>query len=67
MLYNKDTGTIYNYVNTHLDCASNGSVRVNQINILMDIVDDWPNYPTILTGDLNGGLSSQVITKIQNG
>lgn len=32
----------------------------------MDIVDDWPNYPTIFTGDLNGGLSSQVITKIQN-
>ena len=67
VLYHKNTGTIYIYVNTHLDNADAGSVRVKQVNILMDIVDDLPNYPTILTGDLNGGLSSQVITRIQNG
>lgn len=67
VLYHKDTGTIYIYVNTHLDNADAGSVRVKQVNILMDIVDDLPNYPTILTGDLNGGLSSQVITRIQSG
>jgi endonuclease/exonuclease/phosphatase family metal-dependent hydrolase len=66
VLYHKDTGTIYIYVNTHLDNASAGSVRVKQIDILMNLVDKLPNYPTILTGDLNGGLNSQVITKIQN-
>jgi endonuclease/exonuclease/phosphatase family metal-dependent hydrolase len=67
VLYHKDTGTIYTYVNTHLDNSSDGSVRVKQINILMDLVDKLPNYPTILTCDLNGGLNSQLITKIQNG
>ena len=66
VLYHKDTGTIYIYVNTHLDNADSGSIRVKQVNILMNLVDKLPNYPTILTGDLNGGLQSGVINAIQN-
>jgi endonuclease/exonuclease/phosphatase family metal-dependent hydrolase len=66
VLYHKDTGTIYIYVNTHLDNADSGSIRVKQMQILMDLVDELPNYPTILTGDLNGGLESSVINAIQN-
>ena len=66
VLYHKDTGTIYIYVNTHLDNADSGSIRVKQMQILMNLVDKLPNYPTILTGDLNGGLQSGVINAIQN-
>ena len=65
ILYHKDTGTIYIYVNTHLD-NSNDTIREQQVNILMNLVATFPSFPTVLSGDLNGGLDSGVIKAIEN-
>jgi endonuclease/exonuclease/phosphatase family metal-dependent hydrolase len=66
MLYHKATGTIYLYVCVHLDNADAGSVRVEQMRIMMDIINDMPHYPVIFSGDLNGGPDSGVVTAIKN-
>ncbi len=66
MLYHKSTGTIYLYVCTHLDNADAGSVRVEQMKIMMNIIAGMPHYPVIFSGDLNGGPDSSVVTAIKN-
>lgn len=66
MLYHKSTGTIYLYVCTHLDNADAGSVRVEQMKIMMNIIAGLPHYPVIFSGDLNGGPDSSVVTAIKN-
>jgi endonuclease/exonuclease/phosphatase family metal-dependent hydrolase len=66
MLYHKATGTIYLYSCVHLDNADAGSVRVEQMKIMMNIIAGMPHYPVIFSGDLNGGPESSVVTAIKN-
>ncbi len=48
-------GKTFNYVNTHLDHATDDNVRINQINYLQQILDSNTDtkLPTFITGDFN--------------
>jgi len=50
-------------VNTHLDNLLE-SVRLKQAKVLSVFLDEYGDYPTVLTGDFNTGPTSSVLTNL---
>ena len=51
------------FINTHLDNLLE-SVRLKQAKVLSVFLDEYGDYPTVLTGDFNTGPTSSVLTNL---
>ena len=61
----KKDGSRILYVNTHLDNLSE-TPRLEQLEVLLGFIDKY-DYPTVITGDFNSNMTSNVYRKITAG
>jgi len=53
LLQENETGKTFVYVNTHLDTSSNSGPRDAQGQVLVDLLEQFKEYPVVVSGDFN--------------
>ncbi len=59
------TGKTYVHLNTHLDTVAYESTRNKQATVLLDIAEQFRDYPLIITGDFNSRPTTVPIQAMQ--
>ena len=65
LLEDKATGVRYLHVNTHLDTAGS-EIRLAEVKILMQFLQNYNDVPVVLTGDMNAKLNTEELNYFTN-